>query len=131
MRLYCYRTVWTKNLKLEISYFFPKKLKFRNKASDELLDDDFTFPVKRSSWRNRRFLKIFNSGFWLNPMIIISLRRPTNLSMTTSPFPSNCRYDDGIAKPLLLFLQQLHGGKSCFCNNFMGDCLKINTNSPL
>jgi len=43
--------------------------------------------------------------------------------MTTSPFPSNCRYDDGIAKPLL-FLQQLHGGlwgKSCFCNNFMGD----------
>ena len=89
---------------MEISYnFFPKKLKFHNKASDELLDDDFTFPVKRSSWRNHRFLKIFNSGFWLNPMIIISLRSPTNLSMTTLPFPSNCRYDDGIAKPLLLF----------------------------
>ena len=96
--------------------FFPPKLKFRNKAPDEILDDDFTFPIKWSSWRNHRFLKIFNSGLWLNPMIIISLRRRTILSMTTSPFPSNCRYDDGIAKPLL-FLQQLHGGlwgKSCF-----------------
>ncbi len=116
MRLYYYRTVWTKNWKFLI-IFFPQKLKFRNKASDELLDDDFTFPVKRSSWRNHRFLKIFNSGFWLNPMIIIPLRHPTNFSLTTSPFPSNCRYDDGIAKPLLLFLQC--GGKSCFCN-FMG-----------
>ena len=112
MRLYYYTAVWMKNWKFLI-IFSPKKLKFRDKASDELLDDDFTFPVKRSSWRNHRFLKIFNSDFWLNPMIIISLKSP------------NEPLDDDFAFPVKLSLRRWHCETSCFCNNFRGDWEKV------
>ena len=95
-----------------------------------LYDDHFTgktMASSRSSLDDMKLLfgqawkKLFFGGgekmLWLCLYGVFSrnsnfaIERPTTFSMTTSPFPSNCPYDDGIAKHY-----------SCFCNNFMRNC---------